>query len=444
MYLPQALLSYQGIPRLTEAKKSFSIISLGCPKNLVDSEYICERLSGAGFSVLNDAGKAEVIIVNTCAFLKSSVKESIDTMLEWVDRGKEVVCTGCIVSRYGKELRNELPEIKVFAGPGTYDKLPRMLHKGTACLMPVFGSVTARTFVSTKGYAYVKISEGCSNHCNYCLIPTLRGELVSKPDVEILEECKNLINKGAKELILIGQDLGSYGKDLGFIDGLPALVEKISALDRDVWVRLMYIHPASLTKRLVSTMIENPNVCRYIDIPIQHISDKVLKKMGRKGGSKAVEGSLSMLRQAGIWIRTTLMVGHPGEDDNAFSELVELVNSGLFGSMGAFAYSAEPGTQSASLPQVNTAEKARRLKRIMSLQKKVSKKRLKGFAGKMEKVLIEGFHPETELLLKGRTEFQAPEVDGMTIINEGSAPFGAFAGVEFVRSTDYDLIGRIV
>jgi ribosomal protein S12 methylthiotransferase len=191
-------------------------------------------------------------------------------------------------------------------------------------------------------------------------------------------------------------------------------------------------------------MMENPNVCRYMDIPIQHISDKVLKVMGRKGGRIAVERSLAMLVDAGIWIRTTLMVGHPGEDDKAFSELAALVNTGLFGSMGAFVYSPEPGTISASRPQLGAAEKDKRLKRIMMLQKKVSRKRLKALIGKTEKVLIEDFHPETELLLKGRTGFQAPDVDGMTIINEGSAPFGAFAGVEFIGSTDYDLIGRIV
>jgi ribosomal protein S12 methylthiotransferase len=445
MYLPQASLSYQGIPRLTETKKGFSIISLGCPKNLVDSEYICERLLGAGFTMMNDAREAEIVIVNTCAFLGSSVRESIETMLEWIDQGKEVVCTGCIVSRYGKELRNELPEIKVFAGPGTYDKLPRMIQKGDACCsMTVFGSVAGRTFTSTRGHAYVKISEGCSNHCNYCLIPTLRGELVSRPDKLIIEECGTLINKGARELILIGQDLGGYGKDNGIKDGLPGLVEKISALDRDVWVRLMYVHPASLTKRLVRVVMENPNVCRYMDIPIQHISDKVLKFMGRKGGRKAVESSLSMLKEAGIWIRTTLMVGHPGEDEKAFLELAALVDSGLFGSMGAFNYSPEPGTISASRPQIGAVEKAGRLRKIMGLQKKVSRKRLKGLVGNTGKVLIEGYHPETGLLLKGRTEFQAPDIDGITIINEGSAPFGAFAGVEFIRSTDYDLIGRIV
>lgn len=429
---------------MTEAKKSFSIISLGCPKNLVDSEYICERLSGAGFSIVNDAGESDVVIVNTCAFLESSVKESIDTMLEWIDRGKEVVCTGCIVSRYGKELESEFPEIKVFAGPGTYDKLPGMIMKGKACAMPLFGSVTGRTFTSTRGYAYVKVSEGCSNYCSYCLIPSLRGELASKPETLIIEECKNLIKKGARELILIGQDLGSYGKDTGARDALPGLVKKISALNRDVWIRLMYIHPASLTQRLVETMMENPNVCRYADIPIQHISDNVLEKMGRKGGRKAVERSLAMLDDAGIWIRTTLMVGHPGEDDKAFSELIGLVDSGIFGSMGAFAYSPEPGTPSAAMPQINEAVKKRRLKRIMSLQKKVSKKRLKMLTGRREKVLVEGFHPETGLLLTGRTDFQAPDVDGMTMINEGSAAFGDFAEVELLRSTDYDLIGRII
>ena len=206
----------------------------------------------------------------------------------------------------------------------------------------------------------------------------------------------------------------------------------------------MYIHPASLTKRLVETMMENPNVCRYVDIPIQHITDTVLKKMGRKGGRKAVEHSLTLLNDAGIWIRTTLMVGHPGEDEKTFSELAGLVESGIFGSMGAFVYSPEPGTESAAMPQIDEAERAGRLKMIMRLQKQVSKKRLKSLINKTEKVLIEDFHPETGLLLKGRTEFQAPEVDGMTIINEGNAPFGVFAQVEFIRSTDYDLIGRIV
>lgn len=429
---------------MTEAKKSFSIISLGCPKNLVDSEYICEKLSGAGFSMMNDTGESDVVIVNTCAFLESSVKESIEVMLEWIDRGKEVVCTGCIVSRYGKELGSEFPEIKVFAGPGTYDKLPGMIRKGNACAEPLFGTVTSRTFTSTRGYAYVKVSEGCSNHCNYCLIPSLRGELVSKPDALIIEECQNLINKGVGELILIGQDLGGYGKDKGIKNALPGLVKKISALNRNVWVRLMYIHPASLTKRLLETMMENSNVCRYVDIPIQHISEMVLEKMGRKGGRKAVEHSLAMLSDAGIWIRTTLMVGHPGEDEKAFSELAGLVESGIFGSMGAFAYSPEPGTKSASMPQIDSKEKAGRLKKIMMLQKQVSKKRLKALSGRKEKVLVEGVHPETGLLLKGRTQFQAPDVDGMTIINEGSAPFGDFAEVELIRSTDYDLIGRIV
>ncbi|HEY9161792.1 MAG TPA: 30S ribosomal protein S12 methylthiotransferase RimO [Desulfomonilia bacterium] len=429
---------------MTEAKKSFSIISLGCPKNLVDSEYICEKLSGAGFTMVNETGESDVVIVNTCAFLQSSVRESIDTMLEWLDRGKEVVCTGCIVSRYGKNLKREFPEIKVFAGPGTYDKLPRMIMEGDECAKPLFGSVTARTFTSTRGYAYVKISEGCSNHCSYCLIPSLRGELVSKPEALVIEECGNLIKKGARELILIGQDLGGYGKERGVKDALPGLVKKLSALDRDVWIRLMYIHPASLTRRLVETIMENPNVCRYVDIPVQHISGSVLEKMGRKGGKNAVERSLAMLDDAGIWIRSTLMVGHPGEDEKAFSELVGLVDSGIFGSMGAFVYSPEAGTESAAMTQIEETVKKGRLKKIMSMQKKVSRKRLKTLIGRTEKVLVEGFHPETGLLLKGRTQFQAPDVDGMTMINEGSAPFGDFAKVELIRSTDYDLIGRIV
>lgn len=429
---------------MTELPSSFAIVSLGCPKNLVDAEYICERLIAAGYSLKEESSATDLVIVNTCAFLTSSVEESIQTMLELVDEGKTVVCTGCLVSRYGAELTRELPEIRLFAGPGTYADLPQALQAGTGLIAPRFDSVVTRSFVSTGASAYVKVSEGCSNHCHYCLIPRLRGELVSKPLATVLQECRALVQQGVKELILIGQDLGSYGKDGGLENGLEQLLRTLADVPGVAWIRPLYIHPDAVTPALVKIIAGTPAICAYIDMPIQHVSEQVLTAMGRRGGAAAVRRALDLLRDSGIWIRTTLMVGHPGEDEAAFRELEDYVAQGYFDALGAFAFSPEPDTPSAVLPPVDEAEKTARLKRIMALQKKVSRKKLQSFRGRTLSVLLEGCHHETELLLRGRTAFQAPEIDGQVLINEGSAPFGSLVEVEIVDTLDYDLIGRIV
>ena len=429
---------------MIEPPKRFAIVSLGCPKNLVDAEYICEQLFRVGFSMETSPEQADLVIVNTCAFLISSVDESIQTLLRFIQEGKEVVCTGCLVSRYREELREEMPEIRLFAGPGTYANLPEALKKNTRFLPPLFDSVVQRTFVSTGAYAYVKVSEGCSNHCHYCLIPALRGELVSKPPESILKECRGLAEAGVKELILIGQDLGSYGKDLGLSDGLPELLKGMTDINGITWVRLMYMHPASLRESLVRIIAEHPKICSYIDMPIQHIADKVLKAMGRKGGAEAVHRALTMLKGHDIWIRTTLMVGHPAEDNAAFQALEKFVAQEHIDSLGVFEYSPEPNTVSASLPQIADDVKMLRRDRIMSQQKKNSQTRLKKLIGRKLKVLLEGYHAETDLLLQARSEFQAPDVDGVVIVNKGSAPLGTMAVAEITGCTDYDLVGRIV
>ncbi len=303
-----------------------------------------------------------------------------------------------------------------------------------------------RSFFSGTASAYVKVSEGCDNRCNYCLIPSIRGSLVSKPMGDLIAECMTLAQGGAKEIVLVAQDLGSYGKDLGTKGGLVRLVEKISAIETVEWIRLMYVHPASLTKSLVEQIEVNPKVCPYIDLPIQHVSGKVLKDMGRRGGAGAVRKAFDLIHASKkeIWVRTSLMVGHPGEDDDAFSELEHFVAQGNVHHLGVFAYSPEQGTKSYDLkymPEKRIA--AKRKRRIMALQQKVSKKRLNKMIGKEVKVLIEGYHAETELLLKGRALFQAPEVDGMVIINEGGADAGNIIDVEITGSWEYDLIGRI-
>jgi ribosomal protein S12 methylthiotransferase len=427
--------------------KRIALVSLGCPKNLVDSEFILEQLERAGYTIVPDHAHADTVVVNTCAFLTEAVEESIETMLEFASNGKEVVCTGCLVSRYGEELLRELPEVTLFAAPGTYDGLASALRSGTRYLPACFSGVVRRSCRTTGPYAYVKVSEGCSNHCSYCLIPRIRGELVSKPCREIIDECRNLALQGVREIILVAQDLGSYGLDRANGIRLEHLVEKISLIDEVSWIRLMYMHPATTTGSVVKAMADNPKVVPYIDLPIQHVSSRVLTAMGRKGGSDAVRKAFDLLRsQAGdIWIRSTLMVGHPGEDERAFEELEDFVRNGYIDHLGVFAYSPEEGTLSSSLddPLPGKVKEARR-QRIMEIQQDISRKRLRSLLGKRIPVLVEGPHPETDLLLVGRSGFQAPEVDGTVIINDGFAPFGSFSEVEITGTMEYDLVGRIV
>jgi len=429
---------------LTDTPSGFALVSLGCPKNLIDSEYICERLIEAGYELKSDARDAHIVIVNTCAFLTMAVEESIEALLGHLEGGKTVVCAGCLVSRYGRELLDELPEIRLFAGPGSYKDLAQALSGTDRFLEPRFDSVVRRAFCSTGASAYVKLSEGCSNHCHYCLIPSLRGELISKPYEIVLDECRALARQGVKELILVGQDIGSYGLDRGLRGGLAHLLPAVAEVEGIAWVRPMYIHPAAVSGDLVRTLVDTPHICRSIEMPIQHVSERVLNAMGRRGGSQAVLQALDLLKEAGIWIRTTLMLGHPGEEEEDFLELEHYVAQGYFDSLGAFTYSPEPGTASALLPRIDPEQAQARLEHIMALQQEVSRAKLQTFVGRRLPVLLEGYHGETDLLLAGRTTFQAPEVDGEVLINEGAAPFGSIVTVEIEDALDYDLLGRIV
>lgn len=427
--------------------KRIALVSLGCPKNLVDSEYICEQFMNAGYTLVNDARDADLVVVNTCSFLTSAVQESVDTILEMTGGGKEVICAGCLVSRYHEEVLAELPEVVLCAGPGTYGRVVQAYEAGQRYLEPDFSTVVRRSFFSGTASACVKVSEGCSNRCRYCLIPSLRGGLVSRTPRDIVEECRILAGKGAKEIILVAQDLGCYGRDIGLTDGLVRLIDEISVIDAVEWIRIMYVHPASLTRGLVRQIETNPRVCPYIDLPVQHVSDTVLKAMGRRGGAKAVHRAFDMIRSAAreIWIRTSLMVGHPGEDGQAYAELRDFVSRGAVDHLGVFVYSPETGTKSAArqdFPARRTA--LARMRGIMGLQRSLSKKRLHKMKGKRIQVLVEGYHPETDLLLAGRASFQAPEIDGTVIINEGGADAGDMSEVEITGSMEYDLVGRIV
>jgi ribosomal protein S12 methylthiotransferase len=293
----------------------------------------------------------------------------------------------------------------------------------------------------------VKVSEGCSNHCAYCLIPSIRGELVSKPPRDVVRECRDLAESGVKEVVLVAQDLGSYGVDLGKNVRLLKLLEKIAGVKGIEWIRLMYMHPATTTRDVVKAMVSIPKVVPYIDLPVQHVSEKVLQAMGRKGGAAAVRDAFELLEKLApeVWIRSTVMVGHPGEGKKEFEELEAFIRQGSVDHLGVFAYSPEEGTRSAELRDaVSRKVKEERLARIMELQQEVSRRKLQTLVGSTIRVLVEGFHPETELLLKGRAAFQAPEVDGHVMINEGEAAFGSFSNVEITEAMEYDLVGRIV
>ncbi|HPC47373.1 MAG TPA: radical SAM protein, partial [Deltaproteobacteria bacterium] len=257
--------------------KRFFVVSLGCPKNLVDTEYICERFMDAGYTLVSDEHHADVVVVNTCAFLTSAVEESIEEILEAAGPGKDVICTGCLVSRYQTDLLRELPEVALFAGPGSYGGIVKAYEAHARYLAPSFSTVVKRSFTSGRKSAYVKVSEGCSNRCGYCLIPSLRGSLVSKPVQDVLDECRALADSGVIEVILVAQDLGAYGSDLGMRNGLADLVERIAGIETLRWVRLMYVHPASLTEALVEQLEGNHRVCPYVDLPIQHVSGRVLE-----------------------------------------------------------------------------------------------------------------------------------------------------------------------
>jgi len=432
---------------LKSSMKRVAIVSLGCHKNLVDSEFICEKLMEAGYTIEFDPDECECVIVNTCSFLTSAVEESIRTILELIEDGKKVICAGCLVSRYGEDLLKELPEVTLFAGPGTYENLALALEQNERYLPPVYSGVVKRSFITTGTSAYVKVSEGCSNHCRYCLIPNIRGKLFSKPFRDVIDECEQLADHGVKEIILIAQDVGSYGRDLGKVDALTGLVERISLIRGIEWIRVMYMHPDSLSETLADLISDNPKVCPYIDLPVQHIAGGVLAAMGRRGGADAVLRALDLLksRTNDIWIRSTIMVGHPGEDEQAFKELENFVARGWFDHLGVFAYSPEEGTASAEMKDsLDEKIKSMRKERIMEIQQDLSRKRLRSLLGATIPVLVEGFHPETDLLLKGRAVFQAPDVDGHIIINEGTADFGSLYDVEIVDAMEYDLVGRIV
>ena len=445
----------------TTTKEKVSLVSLGCPKNLVDAEVMLGYLSRKGFEVTTDERDADIIIVNTCSFIKEAKQESIDTILDLADRKHDARCrllivTGCLPQRYQEELARELPEVDIFVGTGDYPRIAEIIaEKGespeqlryTGDPNFLYDDELPRLKSSPYYSAYLKIAEGCSNCCSYCVIPALRGSFRSRPLEKLLDEARGLVAGGVKELNLIAQDITAYGKDLPGEVSLEGLIEQLAGLEGLHWIRLLYAYPDGVRDSLITILKKEEKVCKYLDIPLQHVSDPILKRMNRRTSEAEIRELIAKLRTdiPGITLRTSLIVGFPGETEEDFVKLLHFVEETQFDRLGVFCYSREEGTPAAGMPdQVSERVKRERYRRLMRAQARASFKRNRRLIDTVEQVIVEGYSEETELLLKGRSSRQAPDIDGLVYITAGDAKVGDIVSLRITDSSDYDLIGEIV
>lgn len=430
-------------------RKTIDIITLGCSKNLVDSEHLMRQLEEAGYHVTHDTEKpkGEIAVINTCGFIGDAKEESINMILEFAQAKEEgslekLYVMGCLSERYLKELAIEIPQVDKFYGKFNWKELLRDLGKAYHDELHI-----ERTLTTPRHYAYLKISEGCDRKCSYCAIPIITGRHISRPMEEILDEVKYLVARGVKEFQVIAQELTYYGVDLYKKQMLPELIERISEIPGVEWIRLHYAYPAHFPMDLFRVMRERPNVCKYMDIALQHISDNMLDKMRRHVTKEETYRLIEKFREEvpGIHLRTTLMVGHPGETEADFEELKEFVRKVRFDRMGAFAYSEEEGTYAAAhyedvIPQ---EVKQARLDELMSIQQGISAELSAAKVGKRMDVIIDRLEGDYYI---GRTEFDSPEVDPEVLIECGDKvlEIGNFYRVEIINSDDFDLFGRIL
>lgn len=430
-------------------------VSLGCSKNLIDTEMAIGLFKRNNFEIVNDVEKAEIIIVNTCGFIESAKQEAINTILEmaeYKEKGtcKYLVVMGCLVQRYKKELQKALPEVDLFIEINDYgsywDKILELLDEeekpdtiNNLCYMDRVISTGNKT-------AYLKIAEGCSNRCTYCAIPYIRGPYVSRPMEEVLEEAKKLAKDGIKELIVIAQDTTRYGEDLYGTSKLSDLLDELCKIDGFEWIRFLYAYPESITDELIQTVKNNPKICNYFDIPIQHISDSVLRRMNRRTTGKQIEELINKIKKQipDVILRTSLIVGFPGETEEDFNKLYEFVKKGYFDKLGVFTYSKEDGTPAARLKeQIHPATKKKRYNLIMSVAKDISAEKLKSYIGKEYNVLVEDTTFDHKFCV-GRSYMDIPDTDGMVIIKDCDAKLvGEFVNCKVTAVNNYDLIAKI-
>ena len=437
-----------------------AFVSLGCAKNLCDTEVMLGKLVAAGYEIVPEAEAADAVVVNTCAFIEEAKRESIDTVLDlaWLKEHhnlKALIVTGCMAERYRGELLSEMPEIDAIVGVGGIDRIVEAVDaalggkRGFTALDPKETCALGGDRVVTTGdaMAYIKIAEGCSNSCAYCAIPSIRGPLRSRPIEDIVAEACDLDGMGIKELNVIAQDTSAYGIDLYGKYELPRLIGEITEKTRIPWIRLLYCYPDKITDELVALIRDNERVVKYADIPIQHISDSVLRRMNRHGDSAMIKDAVRRLREAvpGIVLRTTLIVGFPGETDRDFEELCRFVKEAEFDRLGAFTYSREEDTPAYGMEdQVSEEVKGKRYDILMKTQLRISEKKMRERVGRVYPVLCESFDPVAETYV-GRTPYEAPDVDGKVFFTS-SRPVseGEIADVKITDSMDYDMVGETV
>ncbi len=471
-------------------------VSLGCPKNLVDSEVMMGLLAQAGAELTQRAEEADIIVVNTCSFISSAQQESVDTILEMArhkteGRARKLVVAGCLVERFRDEIRRNIPEVDAVVGTGelesilaaagiaaaperlstqnspftilgsrpegdaraAHGRFSRETWDGAIADLPnyLYNEATPRVLATPRYTAYLKIAEGCDHPCSFCIIPQLRGKFRSRRFESVVAEAERLARSGVREITLIGQDTTCYGEDFGLKDGLPLLLEKLAAIEDLRWVRFLYAYPNKITGRLLDAIAGQDKVCSYIDVPLQHASAPALKRMKRGGGADIFLRSLEKMRATipGVTVRTSFIVGFPGETEKEFEELCEFVRTAEFDWMGAFGYSDQEGAGAFALEEkLPCREIERRRKHLMKIQQSISKRKKKALVGKEFDLLLEGPSEESNLLLEGRTPMHAPEIDGKVFVSdvpEGITPeSGEFYRCQITEAHDYDLVAKII
>ena len=436
-------------------------VSLGCDKNLVDTENMLGILKNKGFEFTDDEWEADIIAINTCCFIGDAKQESINTILEMAEHKKDARCkvlvvAGCLAHRYQDEIIKEIPEVDAFVGTSSYDKIADMINsvleeKGIsnfvedANRMPM---VEADRIVTTPGYyEYLKIAEGCDKHCTYCVIPKVRGSFRSFPIEYLVNQTKRLVEGGVKEIILVAQETTLYGVDLYGKKSLPKLLHNLGLIEGLEWIRILYCYPEEISDELIEAIKNEPKVCHYLDMPIQHASDNILKRMGRRTSKQELTDIVAKLRREipDIALRTTLITGFPGETDVDHEEVMQFIDECEFDRLGVFTYSREEDTVAAQMPdQIDEEIKGKYRDELMQLQQEISADRSAAMIGRIVRVMIEGFIPEDNTYV-GRSYKDAPNVDGLVFVEcDRELMSGDFIDVKITGSTEYDLIGTIV
>lgn len=428
---------------MLKSLKKFYIESLGCPKNLVDSEKISAIFTKNDYQMVDNPSEAEIIVINTCGFIQPAKEESIDTILqmsEYKDTGncKYLIVAGCLVQRYEAELRKLLLEVDYFFNLINFSNINNLLNNHN------YIDANKRHLLTPSHYAYLRISDGCNNYCSYCAIPNIRGKLQSCVFSELIKEAEYLAGKGVKELIIIAQDIGNYGLDLYEKEKLYELLFELDKINNLSWIRLMYLHPKHISEKLLKLIAKSEKICKYLDIPIQHINDRILNMMNRKISKNEIIKKLNLVKEIipEAALRTTILVGFPGETDEEFQELLEFVKIQKFSKLGCFSYSKEEGTKAEILnPQIPERIKKSRLNTILKFQQNISKKILEKYVGEKLNVIVD--RKVGDSVFECRTEFDAPEIDGIVYLQDVDVNVGDIVCIIIQDSLEYDLIGSI-